>query len=170
MLAVGHDGDMEVTETLLPGVGIRYEFVTAQGQHLGVIVYRDGGSQIIEYAQADPDAASTLSLLTQEEGEVISEILGAPRFARKLADLTREIPGLHTEKIRVPATSPFVGRSLGETHCRTLTGASIVALVRGEEVVSSPSPEQVLLAGDILVVIGTSSGVLKVHSLLQNTS
>ncbi len=166
---VRHDEDMEVSETLLPGVGIRYELVTAAGQHLGLIVYRDGGSEIVEFARDDPDAASTVSRLTQEEGEIISEILGAPRFARKLADLTREIPGLHTEKIRIPSTSPFVGQTLGETHCRTLTGASIVAVVRGEEVISSPLPEQILLAGDILVVIGTSSGVRRVHTLIENT-
>ena len=90
-----------------------------------------------------------------------------PRFARKLADLTREIPGLHSEPIRMPSTSHYVGKTLGETHCRTLTGASIVAIVRGEEVISSPAPDQVLLAGDTLIVIGTSSGVRKVHSLLD---
>lgn len=157
---------MEVIETLLPGVGMRYEFQTVKGQHVGVIVYRDGTSEIIGYSGDDPDAARTLLHLTAEEADAIAEILGAPRFARKLADLTREIPGLHSEPIRMPSTSTFVGKTLGETHCRTLTGASIVAIVRGEEVISSPGPDQVLLAGDTLIVIGTASGVRKVHSLL----
>ena len=158
---------MEVTETLLPGVGMRYEFRTRKGEHVGIIVYRDGTSEIVGYRGDDPDAARTLLHLEVDEADAIAEILGAPRFARKLADLTREIPGLQSEPIRLPATSAYVGKTLGETHCRTLTGASIVAIVRGEEVISSPSPDQVLLAGDTLIVIGTASGVRKVYSLLD---
>ncbi len=104
---------------------------------------------------------------TPGEGETIAEILGAPRFTKKLADLTREIPGLHSEPIRLPSTSAYVGQTLGQTHCRTLTGASIVAVVRGEEVITSPPPDQLLLANDVLVAIGTASGVRKVHALLE---
>lgn len=158
---------MEVTETLLPGVGMRYELITRKGQHVGIIVYRDGNSEIVEYDRDDPDASSTLLQFDEHEADTIAEILGAPRFARKLADLTREIPGLHSEPVRVPSTSAYVGKTLGETHCRTLTGASIVAVVRGEQVISSPSPDQVLLAGDTLIAIGTSSGVAKVHALIE---
>lgn len=160
---------MDVSETLLPGVGIRYEFETSAGQQIGVIVYRDGNSQLVEYSRDDPDASTALLELDENEAEVLAEILGAPRFARKLADLTREIPGLQSEPIRLPATSGYVGRTLGETHCRTLTGASIVAVVRGEEVITAPTPDQLLLAGDVLVAIGTSSGVRKVRALLETS-
>ncbi len=161
---------MEVTETLLPGVGMRYELQTRSGQRIGVIVYRDGDSEIVTYDARDPDASTTLLELTEQEADTLAEILGAPRFARKLADLTREIPGLHSEPIRLPSTSEYVGKTLGETHCRTLTGASIVAIVRGEQIISSPGPDQVLLAGDTLIVIGTSSGVQKVRGLLRVSS
>ncbi|MEZ5118872.1 MAG: cation:proton antiporter regulatory subunit [Candidatus Nanopelagicales bacterium] len=158
---------MDVSETLLPGVGIRYEFETSSHQRVGVIVYREGNSEIVTYAKDDPDACTTLLELDASEGETIAEILGAPRFTKKLADLTREIPGLHSEPIRLPSTSAYVGKTLGQTHCRTLTGASIVAVVRGEEVITSPPPDQLLLANDVLVAIGTASGVRKVHALLE---
>lgn len=158
---------MDVSETLLPGVGIRYEFETSARQRVGVIVYREGNSEIVAYAKDDPDACTTLLELEEDEAETIAELLGAPRFFRKLADLTREIPGLQTEPIRLPSTSAYVGRTLGETHTRTLTGVSIVAIVRGEDVITSPSPDQLLLANDLLVAIGTSSGVRKVHALLE---
>ncbi len=164
---VRHDGGMEVTETLLPGVGMRYELTTRSEQHIAIVVYRDGNSEIVEYTKEDPDASTTLLELDQAEADTVAEILGAPRFARKLADLTREIPGLHTEPVRLPSTSVYVGKTLGETHCRTLTGASIVAIVRGDQVISSPEPDQVLLAGDTLIVIGTSAGMQKVHALME---
>ncbi|HPJ19444.1 MAG TPA: potassium transporter TrkA, partial [Actinomycetota bacterium] len=112
---------MDVSETLLPGVGIRYEFETSNHQRVGVIVYREGNSEIVTYAKDDPDACTTLLEFDEHEGETIAEILGAPRFTKKLADLTREIPGLHSEPIRLPSTSPYVGKTLGQTHCRTLT-------------------------------------------------
>ena len=35
---------MDVNETLLPGVGIRYELVTEGGSHVGVIARRDEGA------------------------------------------------------------------------------------------------------------------------------
>lgn len=158
---------MDVSETLLPGVGIRYELETRGHQRIGVIVYRDGNSEIVAYAGDDPDAGTSLLELEPDEAEAIAEILGAPRFARKLAELTREIPGLQSEPIRLPSTSAYVGKTLGQTHCRTLTGASIVAIVRGEEVITSPPPDQLLLAGDVLVAIGTASGVRKVHGILE---
>ena len=158
---------MDVSETLLPGVGIRYEFRTRDGQSLGIIVYREGNAEFIEYERDDPDASRVLLSVDEDEAEVVAEILGAPRFARKLADLTREIPGLHSEPVRLPSTSSFVGRHLGETHCRTVTGASIVAIVRGDEVISSPAPDQLLLAGDTLVTIGTASGIRRVRALFE---
>ena len=46
------------------------------------------------------------------------------------------------------------------------TGASIVAIVRGDDVIASPSPDELLLAGDRLVVIGTADGVAEVRELL----
>ncbi len=158
---------MDVSETLLPGVGIRYEFRTHDGQSLGIIVYREGNAEFIEYDRDDPDASRVLLSVDEDEAEAVAEILGAPRFARKLADLTREIPGLHSEPVRLPSTSSLVGRHLGETHGRTVTGASIVAIVRGDEVISSPAPDQLLLAGDTLVTIGTASGIRRVRALFE---
>lgn len=162
-------GYMEVTEILLPGVGMRYEFTTAAGQKVGVIIHRDGMTEIIGFRGDDPDAAKLLLELTGSEADIVSEILGGLRFSRSLADLTREIPGLHTEPIRIPAVSSFAGKTLGETHCRTITGASVVAVVRGEDVISSPGPDQILLAGDTIIVIGTRTGIHQVMELVRDS-
>jgi len=84
----------------------------------------------------------------------------------RFADLSREIPGLMSARLEVPPGSRYAGRVLGETHARTLTGASVVAVVRGSEVIASPAPMQPLEAGDVLVVIGTEAGVAGVRRLL----
>lgn len=157
---------MDVSETLLPGVGIRYEFVTRSGSRVGLVARRDGTIDIVAYDAADPDACTEIMTLTPTEADTIAELLGGPRIAERFADLSREIPGLISAQLAVPAESVYSGRTLGETRARTLTGASIVAVVRGPEVVASPTPERLLHAGDILVVVGTDEGIAGVRRIL----
>ena len=157
---------MEVTEILLPGVGVRYEFETVTGERVGVVAKRDGAFDFVRYERRDPDAAETLLTLSRDEADTLAEILGAPRIVERFADLTREIPGLVSSTIDLPVGSRFDGQSLGETRCRTLTGASIVAVVRGDHVIASPSPSEVLYGGDALVVVGTTAGIEGVRRIL----
>jgi len=58
----------------------------------------------------------------------------------QLAGLRRQAGGLLTEQVAISAGSPLVGRRLGDTRARTLTGASIVAVLRDREVIASPGP------------------------------
>ena len=62
---------------------------------------------------------------------------------------------------------PFADRPLGATQARTRTGASIVAVVRGEQVLPSPPPAQILQGGDVLVVIGTHDGIAGVEQIVR---
>ncbi|MFI0828088.1 cation:proton antiporter regulatory subunit [Streptomyces roseolus] len=158
---------MDVNEVLLPGVGLLYEFVNREGDRIGVVAQRSGDFELAVYGEADPDQARAVFRLTGEEADVLSEILGAPRIAERFADLTREVPGLSAGQVEVPAGTPFAGRPLGESRARTRTGASIVAIVRDEEVIPSPGPEKVLSAGDVLVVIGTREGIAAVEQLFR---
>lgn len=159
---------MDVTEVLLPGVGLRYEFALEEGQRLGVVARRNGEFEFVAYDRDDPDVCRNLFRLTPAEADAVTEILGAPRIAERFADLTREVPGLHAGQVQVPAGSAYAGRTLGETKTRTRTGASIVAIVRGDTVIASPGPPQPLQAGDVLVVIGTESGITGVEHILAS--
>ncbi|COW82938.1 TrkA domain-containing protein [Mycobacterium tuberculosis] len=58
-------------------------------------------------------------------------------------------------------------RPLGDTRARTRTGASIVAIVRDEDVLASPGPTDVLRAGDVLIVIGTEDGIAGVEQIVE---
>ncbi|MFC7343580.1 cation:proton antiporter regulatory subunit [Saccharopolyspora griseoalba] len=157
---------MDVSEVLLPGVGLRYEFTTTDGQHIGVVARRSGDIEFVDHPDPDPDEVRPLFRLSAEEAGAVAEILGAPRIAERFADLTREVPGLSSGQVEVTAGSPYADRALGETRARTRTGASIVAVVRGEEVIASPQPGQTLRTGDILVVIGTQQGITGVEHIL----
>ncbi len=157
---------MDVTETLLPGVGIRYEIVLATGERVGLVAHRDGTFDLVAYSAADPDACIGLLSLSQSEADTLAELMGAPRIAERFADLTKEIPGLVAAQVEIPRDSLYAGHTLGDTRARTLTGASVVAVVRGETVIASPGPDTELDAGDVLVVIGTESGINGVRRIV----
>jgi TrkA domain protein len=158
---------MDVNEVLLPGVGLRYEFTNHEGDRLGVVARRSGDFEIVVYGADDPDASRQVVRLNSDEAEALAEILGAPRMAERFADLTKEVPGLSAGQVEVLPASPFVGRPLGATRARTRTGASIVAIVRGDDVLASPHPDQMLQEGDVLVVVGTHDGITAVERIVQ---
>lgn len=159
---------MELNEVLLPGVGLRYEFTTARGDRVGIVARREGDFELVAYDRRDPDQSRPLLRLSPEEAGTIAEILGAPRVAERFADLTKEVPGLSAGQIEVDPSSRFVGRPLGDTRARSRTGASIVAIVRGDEVIASPTPAEALQSGDVLIVIGTPEGIAGVDRIVHS--
>jgi TrkA domain protein len=157
---------VDIEETRLPGVGLRHDFVTRHGQHVGVISQKNGGREVFMYDPEDPDACRAVIDLTPEESEVVAELLGAPRVVERLARLQEQVEGITSEGIRIPAGSPYVGRSLGEAQIRSRTGASVVAVIRGDDVVPSPSPDFRFQLGDKVVVVGTEEGVHEAAKIL----
>ncbi len=158
---------MDLEETLLPGVGVRYELRTRAGDVLALVVQRTGGAEIAVYDRSDPDRARSVIRLDPEEVDAVADVLGAPRLTQRFADLSREVPGLESGRFPIRAGSPFVGRPLGDTRARTLTGCSVVAIVRDAEVVPSPGPTDVLRAGDVLVAIGSERGLQELERHLS---
>jgi TrkA domain protein len=157
---------VEVEETALPGIGLRYDFETRDGHRVGVVSHRSGRRELVVYDTDDPDTGRTLVSLTDEEGDTLAELLGAPRIVEKLADLHRQVEGLVTREVRLAPGSPYDGRTLGDTRARTRTGASVVAVVRDGRVHAAVRPDFRLAGGDIVVVTGTAEGTAAVADLL----
>jgi TrkA domain protein len=159
---------VDLEETMLPGVGVRYELRTRAGERVGIVVQREGGAELAVYDRRDPDRARSVLRLDAEEVDAVADVLGAPRLAQRFADLSKEVPGLESGRFPIPEGSPFAGHPLGDTRARTLTGCSIVAVVRDTDVVPSPGPEDVLQPGDVLVAIGSRSGLEKLERHLSS--
>lgn len=158
---------MDVNETLLPGVGVCYEFETADGDHLGVVARRTGDVELVVYDRSDPDRVRYSIRLDEEATDALAQILGAPRITQRFADLSKEIPGLESARIEVLPGSPYGNQPLGNTQARTRTGTSIVAVVADDRIVTSPGPEHVLRVGDVLVAIGTADALAALTRLLE---
>jgi TrkA domain protein len=57
------------------------------------------------------------------------------------------------------------GRTIGDSHIRSTTGASIVAISRAGRVIPNPGPEQPLLDGDRVALFGTPAQVQEAERL-----
>jgi TrkA domain protein len=161
---------MDLEETLLPGVGVRYRLRTHAGAVLGIVVGREGSAEVAVYDRRDPDRARSVLRLEPEEVDAVAEVLGASRLTQRFADLSREVPGLESGRFPVGEGSRFAGRPLGDTRARTLTGCSIVAIVRNTDVVPSPGPTDVLHPGDVLVAIGSAHGLEELERRLRESA
>jgi TrkA domain protein len=148
-----------VNETPLPGLGVRFEFVTKGGARLGVLQRHAGRIDLLVYDPADPDTVVESISLDDEEARTLAELLGSSRVVEDLGRLRQRIEGLTIDWLLLDAGSPFVRRTIGDTGARTRTGVSIVAVVRDDEPIPAPGPEQTLEAGDTLVVVGTPRGI-----------
>jgi TrkA domain protein len=157
----------EIQEVKLPGVGVRYEFETSEGTRVGVVSHRTGLREIYVSRPHDPDEFRRVLGLAPDDARTLAELLGATRVAQQLADLQQRIEGLVIDWLPVRDDSFYVGRTVGDAQIRSRTGVSVVAIVRGEDAVPAPGPEQTLAGGDYLVVVGTARGVEQVVELLR---
>ena len=90
--------EVKVIQTPLPGIGLRLEFVTADGQRVGVVQRQQGDLQLFISHADDPDLAATSLNLTENEVATLTGLLGGS------ASLTN----CHTSRRR-PAASPSIG-------------------------------------------------------------
>lgn len=157
----------DIHEVKLPGVGVRYEFETAEGNRIGVISHRTGLREIYVAARQDPDEFKRVLGLSPDDARTLAELLGATRVAQQLAELQQRIEGLVIDWLPVRDDSFYAGRTIGDARIRTRTGVSVVAIVRGEDAMPAPGPDEALSSGDYLVVVGTARGIEQVVELLR---
>ncbi|MFP5072592.1 cation:proton antiporter regulatory subunit [Pseudonocardia nantongensis] len=147
---------MNVDVTPLPGIGVRKEIELRSGRRIGVITHRDGQMELILSRADDPDACVAELPLTGEEAGVLANLLGAPQLVNQLNDEHSELPGITTRRLAIKHNSAYDGRPLGDTALRTRTQVSVVAVMRAGQVHPSPTPDFVLVGGDLVFAVGTA--------------
>lgn len=157
----------EVTETQLPGVGVRYEFKTADRDHVGVVHHHSGRREIVVYDRKDPDVARPVLELDADDSRTLSDLLGASQVTEALEVAQQRIEGLTLEWIEVHDGSSLADRSIGDGELRTRTGASVVAVIRGSSSEPAPGPDFVLRPGDVVVAVGTAEGLELLRQALR---
>jgi CPA2 family monovalent cation:H+ antiporter-2 len=87
-----------------------------------------------------------------------------------LDEVNQLITGLGSPvSLRLEERSPAVGKTLAELNLRGLTGATVLAIRRGDDAVLVPSGHERLVVGDVLAVAGTRDAVEAAERLLAAT-
>ena len=151
---------MAITQPFLP-MGIGFGLLVLGLGILGIILWR---------------AAADLQGHVRAAAQGIVETIGRKPRAddagdaqRALARAYRLLPGLgEPVPYRVDGSSPFAGRRLASINLRGRTGATVLAISRGDDVVLVPDGKEILQAGDLLALVGPRSAIESAKHLLEN--
>ena len=147
---------MDISETVLPGVGKRFEADIGDGESAVVLVHNTGRRELFLRPEPGADAEKVLDL-SDSEARLVGSILEGAHFQPIASEETETTIGdnLMLEWYTLTDDTPLAGQSLGEASVRERTGATVVAIERNGEVIQSPSPSLVFEGDDKLVVVGT---------------
>jgi CPA2 family monovalent cation:H+ antiporter-2 len=87
---------------------------------------------------------------------------------KTLPEKCEVISEIDTETYLVNDRSNAFGRSIKDLRIRTKTGATVIAVKRGGEIIPSPELEFLFMPGDIVYLIGKKESLLKAFALLES--
>ena len=82
---------------------------------------------------------------------------------------TVSLDGASTETVTLASDSPVVGRNLGELDLRGKSGATVIAVLRGNETKISPGAHYTLRENDTIVLLGSANKIKRAVDILQPT-
>lgn len=158
---------MEVREIELPGIGWKYALRTREGERMTVIIHHTGHREIY-YFEKGADFPAHAVRMTDEEGRQLGAILGGAHYQPVGEAQLQTVLGQLTIDWHEVEGEPLAGHAIGELEVRRRTGASIIAVLREDELANvNPAPDTRLLEGDTLMVIGSREQVEAFRALAR---
>jgi TrkA domain protein len=159
---------MKIKTGDLPGVGKRYSFTTDDGDHVVVILLQSGYREIYHFCEQDDDEPDFAIKLSDEEARQFGTILLGIDY-QPVADDRLELflKRVRIEWIKVSPDSELAHKKIIDARIRTRTGATIIGIQRGDEVIGSPDINEMILPGDTLMIIGEREQTKKVDRLCK---
>jgi TrkA domain protein len=146
---------IDLRETRLPGIGVKYGFRLTSGGRISLIFHNDGKRELYWFRRPDDEEPRAVITLDDDEARQLGAVLGGAYERPKIVeDLEMALGELQIEWVPVPDTSPWIGKSLAECQFRAKTGITIIAILREPEPVSGAQPSDVIQEGDTLVTVG----------------
>jgi trk system potassium uptake protein TrkA len=137
---------------------------------IAAIAIKDHGAGYV-VAQASGDAhAKILERIGVEKVLMPEKDIGA-RLARSLAGNNiidyMELSNSHS-LLEINAVDEWVGHTLKENNIRTKYGVNVVAIRTGKSLMVSPTGENLIHDGDVLVVIGSNDALEKLTKITKS--
>ena len=157
----------DIQETPLPGIGVRHEFETANGDRLGTITHRGGRRDLLVFDRDDPDACAQVVRLDEDDTAALADLLGGSRVVQGHIAAQQSVGGLTIDWLPITQSWSCSGCTIGETGLREKTGVIIVAVVREGQTLPVPDASFPLQPGDMAIVVGLPPSIKAAQQLLQ---
>jgi CPA2 family monovalent cation:H+ antiporter-2 len=102
-----------------------------------------------------------LDMVDKVRKDSYTVLRGVSLPGRQLFTQNEWLPSLEIDGYRVPAGSRLCGNSIGGLQVRKATGATIIAVRRGAEVVVTPAPSFRFMKGDVIIFTGRRADMEK---------
>jgi TrkA domain protein len=162
------EATMQIKTSDLPGIGKRYSFKTAGGENYVVILHQSGYREVYHFPHSDEDEPDFSIKLTDEEARQLGTILLGADY-QPVADDRMELllKNIRIEWLNVLPGSDIANKKIIDSKIRTKTGATIIGIQRGKQMIGSPDVDEVILPGDVVMVVGTREQTNKLESLCK---
>jgi TrkA domain protein len=145
----------QIDEDELPGIGRRYTFGLDEDQSVCVVIHHTGRRDV--YVTTDPDEDARVVSLEDDEARRLGAVIAGSYFTpAAVKRVEAAIGGLLIDWVTVREGSSLAGATIAEAGVRRESRITIAAIVRGEESIIAPEPDEVVQVGDQLVVMGRS--------------
>src|SRR6476620_10564310 len=132
---------VELRETRLPGIGVKYGFRTSEGGRLAIVLHNDGVREIYFFRHDHDDEPSEVIRLDDDEARQLGAVIGGAYERPKIVeDLEMALGELQIEWIAVPDESGCIGKTLAECAFRARAGITVIAILREPEPITGAQP------------------------------
>lgn len=168
-MASMNDNDMpRMRESTLPGIGKKYVMPLRAGGNLAIIVRPDGERQLFHFLE-DEDRPTDVVKVQRDEAQQVANLLGTAMVGSPdLGKLELVLGALEIEWVTLDDESALVGRTLADSEMRRRTGASVVAVIRGEDAIPNPDIDTTFRVGDTLLLVGDDKQTEAARLLIEN--
>ncbi|WP_422445415.1 potassium channel family protein [Thermoanaerobacterium sp. DL9XJH110] len=144
IVSIGQDIQASILVTLiLKEMGIKFVVAKAQNELHGKVLYKIGADRVI-FPERDMGIRVAHNLVSSN---ILDYIELSPDFSI----------------VEITAIPEWYDKTLKELDMRVKHGLNVMAIKRNEDVLVSPKADDVILKGDILVVVGQNKDIEKLE-------
>lgn len=144
IVSIGQDIQASILVTLiLKELGIKFVVAKAQSELHGKVLYKIGADRVV-FPERDMGVRVAHNLVSSN---ILDYIELSPDFSI----------------VEIAAIPEWFEKSLRELDMRVKHGLNVMAIERNEEVIVSPKADDIILEGDILVVVGQNKDIEKLE-------
>lgn len=152
----------------LPGIGRKYSLNLANGKHMVMITHNQGQRELYVFDDPDDDEPEISVEFNDEESRQMGAILLGVDYQPIPDDKIEMI----SKKIRmswfkVDNETCFAGSKIEDSGIRQFAGVTIIGIERGDDFIANPESSEVILEGDVLMVIGKKEPIKELKKMCE---